>query len=474
MASQPSSPANVEPMTYGTLPWIRFAKYLVVAGLVNGLVWSLSLGYLKKAKPVYTSELVLNIAGAGQGVNVNLPDVGQAITSTTTAYGSTADPRENYKLMTLGPTVLGKAAEALDLTEEQLGQPKVKIINNTTMMEITITGLTPQKAQAKAWAIYNALTQRLTILRDNERSQRDRAIQAAVTEAQNKLTSAQRQLSLYRSQSGLNSSEQVSNLISSIEALRKQRAELVAQAQQSGDRRQKLSATLGLSPQQAAEALLLQTDQQFQAALKDYSTLTLALNTLLETRGENYPDVVETRDAQTAARTLLLKRGKILLGRPLDQLALERLSLDNSNGSGVKRSELFQQLVLADSDYQGLMGQLQALSQQIQDLEKRLASLTQKQSILDRRLRDLQIAEAIFTSTLAKVDLGKSDPYGSFPLLEIVENPSLPSEATAPKPKLVIAGSLGGSLLITLGLTLAWWRSPILRFSKKAMRDILA
>ncbi|WP_204368507.1 hypothetical protein [Neosynechococcus sphagnicola] len=171
---------------------------------------------------------------------------------------------------------------------------------------------------------------------------------------------------------------------------------------------------------------------------------------------------------------MLLKRGRLLLGRTINQFALERLSLDNSNGSGIKRGELFQQLVQLNSEHQGLVGQLAVLTQQIDQLETRLNLFSQKQSILDRRFRELQIAEAIFTSTLAKVDLGNSDPYGSFPLLELVEDPSLPEEPTAPKPKLVVIGSICGSILITLGLTLIWWRTPILKVTKKTIQDILS
>jgi uncharacterized protein involved in exopolysaccharide biosynthesis len=86
----------------------------------------------------------------------------------------------------------------------------------------------------------------------------------------------------------------------------------------------------------------------------------------------------------------------------------------------------------------------------------------------------VQIAEAIFTSTLAKVDLSKSDPYGSFPLLQLVEDPDLPEEPTAPRPQLVLVGAALGSTLITLALTLIWWRALLLKVGKKALGEILA
>jgi uncharacterized protein involved in exopolysaccharide biosynthesis len=56
----------------------------------------------------------------------------------------------------------------------------------------------------------------------------------------------------------------------------------------------------------------------------------------------------------------------------------------------------------------------------------------------------------------------------------MVEDPNLPEKASAPKPTLVKVGAGMGSVLVTLGLTLIWWRTPILKVSKKVIRDILA
>ncbi len=234
-----------------------------------------------------------------------------------------------------------------------------------------------------------------------------------------------------------------------------------------------MSASLQIAPQEAANALLLQTDQQLQKSLKEYTDATTTLAALLEDRGPNYPDVLAAKQQQEAALATVLERASSLLGKPATLLTLERLSHNNTDGSGIKRGDLFQQLVTLESEHQGLVGQLESLTQQISQLEQRLRILAQKESILDSRLRELQIAEAVFTSTLAKVDLGKSDPFGSFPLLQLVEEASLPDKPTAPKTKLVLVGTILGSFLVTFGLTLIWWRSPILAALKKATRDLL-
>jgi uncharacterized protein involved in exopolysaccharide biosynthesis len=304
--------------------------------------------------------------------------------------------------------------------------------------------------------------------------ERDQAISEAVAEAQEKLTIAQKQLSNYKARSGLTSSDQITNLINTIETLRKQQAEKVALSQQIGDRLRDLSASVQLVPQEAATALLLQTDQQFQKSLAEYTTVTTELDALLKERGPNYPDVVDLKSQQQAALNTVLTRGKALLGETVTLTDIERLNLDNTNSSGVKRGELFQQLITQQADYQGLIAEVKSLSQQVQSLEQRLKFLVQKESVLDNYLRELQIAEAVFTSTLAKVDLGKSDPFGSYPLIQLVEPPSLPVDPSAPRKKLVIIGAGLGSIFITAGLTLLWWRKEILVISVKLSQKILA
>ncbi|MGI0480114.1 GumC family protein [Geminocystis sp. CENA526] len=466
-------PSNIiEAKSQKRIGW-RIFRYLGVAALANGMVWGLALYYLKTTMPSYTSELILNVAGSGQGVNVNLPDIGQAVTSTTSAFGSSSDPRENYKLIASNNTVLQEAANSLKLPLEDFGSPQIKIINNTTTFKIEITGNSPEKAQQKAQALYEALANRLDFLRTTEQNSRNEAIQSAVNEAESKLTKAQSRLSDYKMQSGLSSSDQVGYLINTIEQLRKQRAELITQTSQSEATLKQLSETLQTSSPEASDSLTLQSDQEFQNSLKEYTQITLELEALKESRGENYPDVLELKDKQQTALNIFLKRGESLLGKSLDQNSLQNLNLDNTSGLGIKRGELYQKIVTLESEHKGFVGQLEALNQQIKELEARLTVLVDKARTLDSLLKEVQIAEAIFTSTLAKVDLGKSDPFGSFPLLQLIEEPSLPEDPTSPKTKLVIIGAGLGSILVTFGLTILWWRAPLQVIVTKIIKNVL-
>jgi uncharacterized protein involved in exopolysaccharide biosynthesis len=341
------------------------------------------------------------------------------------------------------------------------------------LLLLEVNARDPKMAEKKAWALYQALYKRLNVLRSQEQEERDKAVQQVLEDTRVKLTDAQNKLSSYKLQSGFNSSDQIKDLIGSMGNLQTELIDAIAQYRQTNDSLQQLASTLRLSPQNAADALVLQTDQEFQKTLIEYTDATTILTNLLPSRGINYPDVVEARQKQQASLKALLQRGQKLLGIPVEQLSLERLILDNSNGSGVKRGDLFVQLVKTNADLKGLEGQITALKEQINNLKSELNTLTEQESIHDNLDRNLQIAQAVFASTLTKIDLSKGDPFASFPMIQIIEEPSLPTEPSAPKPKLVMAGAFVGSLFVSAGLTLLWWREPLLKISKQIVKKAI-
>ena len=123
---------------------------------------------------------------------------------------------------------------------------------------------------------------------------------------------AQQQLSNYKVNSGLSFPGQVDNLSVNVEQLRRQRTEVLVQAQQSTRRLQQLAVNLGISSQQAADAFLLQADQQFQQNLKSYSETTANLAVLRSKWGLNHPDVVRELAKQDASGIGLRDRSKKL------------------------------------------------------------------------------------------------------------------------------------------------------------------
>ena len=455
------------------IPWFRWLKYLLLGALCNVGLFGLSFSYLEKTPSTYISKLIVHVGGSGPGVSVNLPSVGQANTSSGTTFGSRSDPRENYKLMATSATVLDAAAIALEIPKSEFGKPIVNLINNTTLLEFLVKAKNPEEAQQKAQAIYNALYNRIEVLRLEEQQERDKAVQKALLDAEAKLSEAQNKVSDYKTRSGLNSTDQIKNLIANLGTLQIQYIQTAAEYRQVSDRLGQQMQTLGLEPQQAADALVLETDQEFQKILTNYTNANAKLIELRANRGENYPDLVKARHERESSLEALLTRGQLLLDQPLEKLGLELLILDNSNGSGAKRADMFVDLVDLKTEQEGLSGKITAFKQEINRLNNELTILTQKGAVLDNLDRDVQIAEAVFASSLTKIDLSKGDPFASFPMMQVIEQPTLPVEPSAPKPKLVLAGTIFGCLLVSMGLTILWWREPLVKVSKKIMIKII-
>jgi uncharacterized protein involved in exopolysaccharide biosynthesis len=437
----------------------RWSRYIVVSGGANLLIWGSTLLILITARPTYTSNFALILPGSINSVNVNLPEIGQTSASSGSAgvATSTFDPRANYQYIFTSEQVLSRAAAIAAIPLKTFGEPRIKNIDNTTLMEIAMTGPSPEVARRKAFALYEAIVGRLNQLRVSEMGQRDGPTQKILRQTQLKLEEAQKAVSGYKLKSGLNSTEQVETISTNIEQLRRQRAELAAQQAASEGKFKTLTTELGISAGEAAEAFKLQSDQIFQQNLKDYSEAAAILKVQSSKFGPNHPRIVKEKKRQDSARAALSSRARMLLGRSPSAGTLTRLAL-SSTGSG--RDTLFQNLVTLQSEARGAQAQVRRLDQQIGELESRLQRMSQRQPTLESLKRNEQIAEAVFASTLAKLDLGQADVFAAFPLIQMAVDPSLPERPTSPKKGLLLAGALFGSVLTTLGLWMLWVRKP--------------
>jgi len=432
--------------------------YLVLGLLANTAIWGAALIYLTVKKPTYTSTAAVTIPGLVSEASVSLPNIGQASYQSSSPYSvATQDPRENYKFIAQSGPVLKAAAAQLNMPIEKFGQPRIKLADSTTVMELEFKGASPEEARNKSYALYKALQTRLNELREQESVQREQGFQSSLSTSQRKLEITQKRLSDYKSLSMLNSNDQIKALSNNIEQLREKRAEIVAQQQQASGRLRQLSANLNLSPQQAADAFTTQTDQIFQQDLKAYTDASAALVILGSKYSSNNPRVVAEKAKQNAAQIALATRGQSILGRPLSKASLQQLNLSSTN-SGAGRESLFQELVKVQADQQGFLAQAEETNQQIIQLERRLKILALQGSTLEGLNRDAQVAEAVFSSTLARLDIGRSNAFGSYPLIQMLAEPNLSTTPTSPKKSLILLGAVLGSLILNTGLVFLWLR----------------
>lgn len=438
----------------------RWKKFLVLGLLLNILLWSAAIAFLKYKRPVYTSNWTLDLPASRSDTLLEVPGVGRAAETNVSPYSNimVADPRANYKDLISTPEVIKSAASIVSVPFKEFVPPRVEVVPNTTLIKLSVTGKSPRDAHQKANAVQSAFNSEINGLRQQELAQQNKNLKVALDAASERLKVAQQRLSTYKVESGLDSGEQLRDLSVNIEALRRQRAETAGQAQDSLNQLQQLSSTLGLSAQQAGDAFILQSDAIFQQYLLGYSKTSAELTALESAYSSTYPKVVDKAEEKAAAKAQLFQRGTQLLGHPMTETTLQQLNVSNGLSTDSQRGGLFGNLITLKGKAAGAQGQMGALDSQIAQLENQMTTMSRKKSILVNLERDVQIAEAIFTSTLGKLDLTKSSFSVAYPEITVRTKPSIPTLPSSPKVIPVLLGTLLSSVLVSAGLAALWYR----------------
>ncbi|MGL5939151.1 MAG: response regulator [Waterburya sp.] len=435
----------------------RSKKFYLIIWLVSNLIiWSGSIIYLQFKKPTYTSKWAIALPSSNSSTNIDIPGVGQASSESESPFNSDfSDPRENYKYLASTEEVIENAAKKLDIPLKKFGEPKINTPGNTTLIEFEIEGNKPKIAQSKAIALQESLGVSLKRLRKDESKDRSLELEDTLKAAGKKLETARQKLAQFKIKSGLNSTDQTSNLTYNIEQLRKQRSETIAQKQKTQSRFNELQKSLGLSTQEAADALVLQSDPEFKEYLSNYSLVSRELVNLKAKFSTTHPSIIAKQAEQKETQAELYRRGEFLLGKPVTETNFKNINADSNNSSS-QRANLFQELISLQAEETSLIEQAQALNQQILELEVKLTKLAQYGSELQQLEKDVQLAQAVFSSTATKLDLTRAQTSASYPPISVVSSPNLPKKPAAPQPVLVLLGSMMSSLLVTTGLLSLW------------------
>ncbi|MEZ9597033.1 exopolysaccharide biosynthesis protein [Shewanella sp. 10N.261.52.F9] len=433
--------------------YVRSTLWLLV------LLWAFVLLFVLLSPSRYVSQWTLILPGAGAGAHVSLDSVGQANSSTNSPYASSAiDPRVNYKSIGTSKSLINAAAETLALTAGEFGTPKLKLPSQTGIMQFSIKANSAKAAQQKAWAHYHSLQAILSALRSDEIEQREDAIRVGMASFANKVNHTQEKLLKFQSEHGLVSLDQFKELALTMERLRHSKVNLVSELQGVKASQKMLEIHLSLTPKQAAGLLTLKNDQLFQQLLISYTRVTASLAEYRSRFGQRHPKVVTYRDEQTSILRALSKRCKVLLGYTDKRLML-MLSADDLDG----RAQLMQQLLTLNTEAEGLRHQIDTLSKQIHDWDHRFTDSNDDAAKLEDLQREHQVATAVFTSALAKMDIGKADIYAAYPLLQLMAAPSLAEEPDNLLVLLALVGGVFASISLIAGMGMLWIRKPILQ-----------
>jgi len=440
----------------GSEPVLRRRRYLLVSALANLAVWVVALLFLAVWPRTYRSEWSLILPASNSDARVSLNDVGQAYTAPGSNYDAkTLDPRVNYKTILLSDTVLDEAARLAGIPSEEFNAPAIKLIDQSSIMEIKVSSSSPELARTNSNALLQAFQQRLTALRRDEASERDKGIEQAIQTSREKLETAQKLLTGFKVNAHIVSEKQLEEMALASIGLEKRRLELQAELARGQRILSSLSSSLGFGSETAAQIITLQGDALFNEHLKQFTTVTATLADYRYKWAASHPNVREAQAQEEAAFNAMTVRARTLLGNRLTPQGLRRLGLVIGEKS---LDPLLHDLVNTHVGNEGRQAELTEINRQLAELKKELVQLAHETSQLDDLQRRLKFSEAIFSSTLGKTDIGNSNIFSSYPLVQTLVVPGRPLRPTSPKPVLVLLGAAFASLFLTTGLSLAWLR----------------
>lgn len=436
----------------GRLP--RYAGSILLGAAV---IWAPIIGYMTTAPKSYTSGMSLILPGSGASASVNLDKIGQASSFANSPYANTSvSPTVTYKRLISADRIVARAAAALDLPQRAFGAPRVDLVDLTGLILVQVTGPTAEEAQARGNALLEAFFGELDALRSDELSTREIGGVGAISEYRESVAETRAEIERLQRESGLLSPDQYQALVVETDALRAHLKELQTNYAEQAQAVTALETALGIDAQLAAATLKLHTDSEFLALTEDMSRKSAKLAEAAGRYGPKHPVVTSAeadyRALQSTARVLGLR----ITGLSPDEI--DRIDLAPIGG----RANLLERLVQTDAERQGLKVECDATEARLAAKEAEVERLLKPAARLEDLQRDFKVAEAVFASAMARAESTKSDLYASYPLVQVLENPSLPDSPSSPKLKLAIAAGVAATLMLILGLVLGWMRRPLI------------
>ena len=437
----------------------RYKRYVLALTGPMALIWGVTLAYVLFAPDRFDSRMTLILPGTGVGGSLNLESIGQATTNTSSAFSSPSlSPTENYKRLLSSDIVLRDAARRAGEDEDSFPAPAITLVDQTNLIEVEMPAGDPQTAQKRMVALQESFLGALETLRSDEARSREDADATRIAELEAKVDNAQKALLDFQGETGLVSLDQFAGRVTSLDQLkaneRERRVALVESQATAG----RLASTLDISLGQARMAMRLKADPEFRQLLGRYADVAAKHAETGATLGEAHSRMEELTAERSALRSALGARGGKVAGTSeAAVLSFADLAVTDT------RERLFATLTERDAGRSGHQAALGELRRQIADQSRDAGQLVGQASRLADLMRDLRVAEAVFSSALARLDTNKSDPFASYPLVQTLEAPSLPRSRSAPSPLLAFAGAIGASLFTFFGFLLIWLRQPIIR-----------
>lgn len=435
----------------------RLPRYLGLMLLGLAAIWAPITGYLTQAPLRYTSEASLILPGAGSGATLTLNQIGQANSASASPFANgSISPTVTYQRLLGAGRILETAAASMQMHTRDLGEPRIKLVDQTGLIQVEMVGNSPRDARARARAVLAAFEAEVDALRQDEIAQRSGSGADAVTAYRESVSRNRERISTLQRETGLMSFEQYQDLVATADEIARARDDLAARLEDRTQTVASLEGALDTTPPLAAAALRLHADSAFAALVKEMAQFEAQLAGMEGEFGPNHPRVTETRAALRATSARAMARAGALTDLP--GAALARLDLSPIG----QRANLLSRLVAAETERAALAAEHESLSAQTDAAHRRVEGLIDAAAELESLQRDYSVAEAVFASAMARSNTTRSDIYVSYPLVQVLEDPSLPTDPSSPRRVLALAAGGAASVLLLMALGLGWIRGPLI------------
>ncbi|WP_417204926.1 GumC family protein [Antarctobacter sp.] len=431
----------------------RLPRYVGIFLLGSAAIWAPITGYLRTAPLTYSSHMSLILPGSGASASVTLNDIGQASSFASSAFASNAiSPTETYKRLLGAGRILKDAADRHGVDWRAFGAPKIRLVDQTAFIHVEMTGPTPEDARNRNSALLDAFFDEIDRLRADELSTREDGGLAALRDYQGSVAGTRDGIAALQKSTGLYSVDQYSRQVDELDALRAQVDQLSTEMQRAEGSVTRLESRLGTDAGKAALILRVNADSTYLALLEAMSAAASDLADARSRYGARHPKVTGAQSAHDEARAEASAR--------VAQITGNRIGLERVSDGG--RADLLTDLVRQEAQRTGIAAQLAEATAQLATETARLDALAPAAARLEDMQRDFDVAEAVFASAIARTQSSKADIYASYPLVQVLEDPTLAEDPTSPKRKLAVAAGIAASVMLFMALMLGWLRKPLI------------
>lgn len=452
---------------FGGVAWLRRGRWLSFSpfdpntphlrwAFVSILIlWLAVLSGLHFVPKQYVSKSTLIVPGASTSVNVALDKIGQASSAPVSAYNTGAiSPKVVYKEMISSDEIRADAARALGISLSTMAAPRIKLIDETALINIELRARDPDAAHRQNAALIAALQRRLDRLRTDELERRQSTVQDNLAVYETNMTNARERITRLQRDTGLQSAAQFGELSLSLIRRTQRLGELRADLDRMEREQDVLARRVGVNAQTAAAALKIMADPTNAKIVGDLADARAAFDIERKRLGPASPVLIQLQrrlDAVVGDLNEVTERAGLFDPATIELLVM----LTNAS----HQADLFKRLVGNESLLEGRRAEVATTTREVAALEIQHSRLGGVANELEDLKKTQLVAEAVFTTAMARIGTSKSDIFGSYPLVQTLSQPSLPSAPGGTQGLYTIAGGVLGTLLLALAWFLAWLRT---------------